>query len=184
MARTFSPIAILLGCVISFALPSVAAAADGPPELRSKDGRVALKLPGGWEATELKNAKGVFQAKSDAKDAFVLVISEPKENFAYKSVGQYAARILELERAKSGLTDRTVSNPTKLKVNGADAVQYEVRGTMANGTKVVFAKTFIESPTRWNQVMCWTVPSHLQECQDDFKVLRDTLKELPARDAK
>jgi hypothetical protein len=75
--------------------------------LRSADGRLEVSLPTGWAATVLEGP-GQIHATSTAKNAFAIVVSEPKEDFAFKRIDEYAARILRLEKEKAQLEDRVV----------------------------------------------------------------------------
>ena len=71
-----------------------------------------------------------------------------------------------------------MSEAKDLKIGNYPAVQYEVRGMVGN-LNVIYVKTFIETPTRWNQVLCWTTPSHLDEVRPDFQSIYESFKELP-----
>ncbi len=159
----------------SFALLFFAAGATSAHPLQSKDSKLEVVLPDGWEAATLPNPSAKLQAKCLEKAAFCIVISESKEDFGHNSLEEYAKMILELEEHRSKLENRSVSGPKLIKLNGVDAIQYEIRGTTKN-LKLHFLKTFIESPTRWNDVMCWTTPSHWEELQDDFQQINETFK--------
>jgi hypothetical protein len=99
---------------------------------------------------------------------------------ALKTLDEYARHVMELENAKSTLRDRTVSEPRKVKVNGTDAIVYEIRGTLKDA-KLVYLKTFIESANRWNQLTCFTTPSHLDDATADFNLIAESFKEIPKR---
>lgn len=151
----------------------------GGGDVKSKDGRVQIHLPGGWHEAELPNSIGKIQAKSGTdKNAYCSVITEAKEDVHQKSIQDYARFILKLEGGKTKLADRNVSDPKDLKVGDYPSVQYEVRGTLGN-LSVVYVKTFIETPTRWNQVLCWTTPSHLEDVRGDFQSIWESFKEVP-----
>jgi predicted small secreted protein len=149
-------------------------------DAKSADGRIQLHLPSGWREAEIQGSIGKIQAKSGAdKDAFVSVISEPKADLHHDSIQDYAHSILAIEAGKGKLANRTVSEPKNLKIGECPAVQYEVRGTVGH-TNIVYVKTFVETATRWNQVLCWTTPSHLDDVRADFQAIDESFKELPA----
>jgi len=66
----------------------------------------------------------------------------------------------------------------EMQIGDYPAVRYEVSGTLGN-LSVLYVKTFIETPTRWNQVLCWTTPSHLEDVRGDFQSIWNSFKELP-----
>jgi hypothetical protein len=70
-----------------------------------------------------------------------------------------------------------VSEPTSVTINGYPALRYEIRATVQN-TKFIYARTFIETPDFFVQVMLWTIPSHLAENQADFGSITDSLKQI------
>jgi hypothetical protein len=140
-------------------------------------------LPSGWQVTDLPEAVGTLQAKSVRKGAFVSLISEPKEDLNFKTIDEYAETILTIEGKQRTIQARTISPAKRLNLNGRSAIQYEVRGILDN-IKIVYLKTFVESESRWTQVMAWTSPSHWNEVQDDFRVLNQSFHELPAQTKK
>jgi hypothetical protein len=135
-----------------------------------------VTLPDGWVVGEPQKDTGIVLAKNEDLHGHAQVVSESKEDFTHKNIAEYAGAVLKIEEAKTKLKDRQVSEPRKLEVNGMPAVQYEVHGAAQN-TKLVYLKTFIETPNRWNQVVCWTIPSHWDECQPGFKSIYESLKE-------
>jgi hypothetical protein len=154
-------------------------AANVPQIVQSKDKRVEATLPRGWETAALLGASDRFiQGKCSAKNAYVEVVHEPKQDFNHKSVREYAKVILGIQGKRSKLANRTVSPQKELKVSGADAVQFEVRGTL-NNVNVVYLETFIETPSYWTHVSEWTTPSHWNDVQDDFRAIYESLAEVP-----
>src|SRR4051812_45492978 len=85
--------------------------------LRSKGELVEVNLPAGWEAATLPNNVSKIQAKCAGKNAFVVVISEAKEDFNYASLREYADAVLRLEEKKSSSQDRVVAGPKNVKLN-------------------------------------------------------------------
>jgi hypothetical protein len=164
-------LACLWGCIAS--------AADDAKVVQSKDKRIQITLPDGWESTSLPGITDRWiQAKSTDKTAFVIVLSEAKGDLKIKSVKEYMDVIMKAQRGKKILEDRTESEPKKLKINGADAIQLEVRGTSKN-VNLAYLETFIEFQNRWCHVTTWTVPSNWDECQADFRAIYESLKEVP-----
>src|SRR5581483_5205446 len=106
----------LLPCLaVLFVFASCAKKSSTAP---SADGRIQITLPDSWETTQLPNSIGKIQAKSRAKNAYVSVISEPKQDFSHKSIQEYADVILKIEQGKTQLADRSLTGPQKITLNG------------------------------------------------------------------
>ncbi len=163
--------ALLLACF--------AGCADNVNILTSKDNRVLVALPNGWEATLIPDAPSrAIQARSPDKAALVIVISEAKEDHKFKSLKEYADATMKIAHENKDLKDQVEKQPKKLTINGSDAIQYELSAT-EDGLIVRYLRTFIETDTRWNHVDAFTTPSHWDESQDDFRALYESLKEPP-----
>ena len=56
-------------------------------------------------------------------------------------------------------------------------MRYEIRATV-HDVKFFYARTFVETPHFFVQVLLWTLPSHLEENQADFVSIAGSLKEI------
>jgi hypothetical protein len=161
--------------MVFFAVQSRARADSDP--VQSKDKRVQVVLPIDWEPATLPNAIGKLQAKCTAKNAYLQIVSEAKEDFDHNSLQEYADTILKIEADKTKSNDRKVTGPQQLTINGHNVLRYESRQTLKN-VKLVFVKTFVETPKRWNQIIVWTVPSEFDEVQDDIQKIVNSFEEV------
>jgi hypothetical protein len=143
--------------------------------IKSDDGKIQVDAPKGWEKAKLEGV-GKIQLKAMAKNASSTIISEAKIGLTFKTLADYIDFILKAEAKSSKLTDRKLTGPTKITVNGKPALVYELRGQLG-AVNLVFVKTFVETPNRWNQVMQWTTPSHLDEAKPDFEAIAKSLHE-------
>jgi ASC-1-like (ASCH) protein len=160
-------------------LAGIASCADEPKVVESKNKRVQVTLPSGWDSATLPNVSDrLIQARCPGKNAFVIVVAEPKQDLKHNSVKEYAETMQKLKAGKKTIEDRTVSEPKALKINGQDALQFEVRGTLKN-VKLTYLETYIDLPAHWTCVTNWTTPSHWDEAQDDFRAIYESLRELP-----
>ena len=169
---------LLLGIVAVCVLARAVGHIDGPKIVQSQDNRVEITLPRGWRTTTLPGASERYiQATCPVKNAFVEVISEAKQDLQHKSLLSYARSIATRQAANSKLSDRIVSKPREPWFNGTKAIQFEIRGTLKN-VNFVYLDTFIETPTCWNQILCWTTPSYWEGARDgDFRAIIESLKE-------
>jgi hypothetical protein len=169
---------LLLGVVAVCVLARTVGSIDGPKTVQSKDNRVEITLPRGWRTTTLLGAsERSIQATCPARNAFVEVISEAKQDLKHKSLLSYTRSIATKQSANSKLSERVVSEPREPWINGTKAIQCEIRGALKN-VNLVYLDTFIETPTCWNQVLCWTTPSYWEDARDgDFRAIIESLKE-------
>ena len=158
----------------------LAVAATRGARRESKDGRVAITLPEGWEdAAELPNKVAQIKAKNIAISAFAVVLSEPRDDFVDMTLERYAQIVLD--EGKERLRDRHVSEPKKLTVNGYPALQYDITAS-TDTVKLVFVRTIIESPTRYNEVVTWTTPSHVAKAKPQMEAILKSFREVPGAD--
>jgi hypothetical protein len=149
----------------------------GSSQIQSPNGHVRITLPAGWEQADLNPGNNKVSGKCTRNNGYVLVIAEARADFAnMKAVDDYATASLNLEEKHAKLSGRALSGPKELKIHGFPALQYEVTGTM-NNVNLAYVKTFVALPTQFTQVMCWTTPSHLEECRGDFDAITQSIEE-------
>ena len=137
---------------------------------------VRVSLPPGWETGGLQPLTKGPSGKCPTKDAYFLVIAEPKARLAAtKTPEGYAALILDLEEKNRTLKDRRVSPAKKITVHGYAAVQHDITGTM-DALELAFVKTFVALPTYFCQVTCWTTRANFDMCREDFKAILESLE--------
>jgi hypothetical protein len=168
--------------VLSFAWMLISSTGCGPAGGRSPtvftspDGRVSITAPAGWEKGTFNSNLGKIRIVNTAQQGFGEVIIESKSDLKDGlTLSGYAEIVLKKSAVK--LTSPMVSAPTSLTINGYPAMRYEIRATVQN-TKFVYARTFVETPDFFVQVLLWTVPSHLDENQADFGSIAGSLKQV------
>jgi hypothetical protein len=158
------------------------AGAGSPKAFTSPDGRITITAPAGWEKGTFKSNQGKIRISNRAQHGYGEVIIESKADLKDGlTVSGYAEIILKLAAkttsATGNIEDRTVSEPTSLTINGYPAMRYEIRATVRN-VKFIYARTFVETPDFFVQVLMWTLPSHLEENQADFTSIAGSLKQI------
>jgi len=158
------------------------AGGGSPTTFTSPDGRVSITAPAGWAKGTFKSNLGKIRISNRAQHGYGEVIIESKADLKDGlNLSGYAQIILKLAAKTTSATgnteDRTLSEPTSLTINGYPAMRYEIRATVQN-TKFIYARTFVETPDFFVQVLMWTVPSHLTENQADFGSIVGSLKKI------
>jgi len=152
------------------------AGSRSPTVFTSPDGRVSISAPAGWEKGTFKSNLGKIRISNTDQHGYGEVIIENKSDLKDGlTLSGYTEIVLKKAAAK--MSSPAVSQPTSLTINGYPAMRYEIRATVEN-TKFIYARTFVETPDFFVQVLLWTVPSHLEENQADFGSIAGSLKQV------
>ena len=151
---------------------STAPAATGTV-MTSTNGAAQITVPDDWDAMTDLNDVAILQAANLAKEQYIIVIDDSKEDFADPDLAQYSDITSQL--IIDGLGNSEVGTPTPSTINGNAALQKEIRGSIDN-INVVYLHTSVETPTHFYQVLTWTLKSQfdknrsvLQEVTNSFR---------------
>jgi hypothetical protein len=158
------------------------AGSKSPAVFTSPDGRVSVTAPAGWEKHTFKSKLGKIGIANMPRKGFGEVIIESKSDLKDGlTLSRYAEIVMKKTAERTGATgdieNRTVSEPTSLTINGYPAMRYEIKATVQD-SKFVYARTFVETPDFFVQVLLWTIPSHLSENQADFDSIANSLNQM------
>ena len=140
----------------------------------STDGISQISVPGNWSVDSELKKDAELQVSDRPEEMYVIVLSESKSDFAANVTLDNHA---ELTRGivVGNLTSPQSTAPVKMTINGRQAVQNEIRGTM-NNVNLVYIHTTVETPKYFHQIVAWTLPSRfdknrakLQEVIQSFK---------------
>ena len=151
-----------------------------PVVFTSTDGRVSITAPAGWETHTFKARSDLkkFGIRNQSQHGWGEIIIENKSDLKDGlTLSRYAEIVLKKVATHENIEDQKVSDPTSLTINGYPALRYEITATVQN-TKFIYARTFVETPDFFVQVLMWTLPSHLEENQADFDLITGSLKQV------
>ncbi|MEO1591013.1 MAG: hypothetical protein AAFU71_06945 [Cyanobacteria bacterium J06632_22] len=128
-----------------------------------------ITIPNTWETVDLLRPDAdIYVADQDAA-LYVLVLADDKDtlvgDFSLEDNSSQYRRVLARQLNEPVQTATSVT-----KVNGKDAVQYEIRGQV-DGTAVVYLHTTVRGDENYYQVVGWTRA-------DEFNNRRDELQEV------
>ncbi len=135
---------------------------DGPSRLENQQTNVAITVPAEWTkaGNSLRSSADIY-ASYPLQSMYASVLSESSgvlDQFSLEdNADKYRWLIAEELSTYEGAT-RTEVN----RVNGAPAVQYEIRGRV-DGVPVVYLHTTIEGTERYYQVVGWTTAERYEE---------------------
>jgi hypothetical protein len=160
---------IILGVVglalfLATAHPGAPASRPAPEVVTATDGRSRLTLPAGWSVLTDLNERGKIQAGNKRQETYLVVLTEPKENFADDMDYHEYSRITRTKFLGNLGQPQVVAGPTELVLNGRRAVQYEIHGVIkSNRVKCAYLHTAVDGEKCFHQVLAWTLPSRLAE---------------------
>ncbi len=139
----------------------------------SKMSPVRLRLPRNWSPVPSNNLHPTaeLQAHNPSREIFVIVLGEDRtQEVTDGALNQQAQSYLQI--LKAGLNQvLSQENLTEVnKVNGFDAVQYNVRGEVF-GTEVAYLHTTVAMNDRYYQVVAWTPNSRYSQNVDEMQAI-------------
>ena len=140
----------------------------------STNGAVQITVPDDWDAMTDLNDVAIIQAANLAKEQYIIVIDESKEDFAEPDLAQYSDITAQL--IIDGLSEAEVGTSTPLTINGNAALQKEIKGSIDN-INVVYLHTSIETPSHFYQALTWTLKSKFEKNQSVLQEVTNSFKE-------
>ncbi|MEC7771211.1 MAG: hypothetical protein VX798_08505 [Bacteroidota bacterium] len=153
----------------------------------SIDGNYTIDIPKFMTGTTGLNEEASLQFQSLIKEAYLLVIDEPKAGFeeVYRDLGQYDDelsviqnyRVARLQLLSRGAKINTKSQPEPLTINGLDAETMELDAYIDGvPNEISYFLTFIEGDDRVYMVMGWTLKNKKAEHKKTFKTIAESFQ--------
>ena len=152
-----------------------------PVVLKSTDGALELTVPSSWRDDSAPdrqlNDQAVLQASNRASELYVIVLSEAKEDLA----GMDLEKFSEVTRSSQlqSMTNGVEEGPKKRTINGLPAIEYVLKGTV-DKANVVMKHVAIDGPTRYHQMLVWTLKSKWETEKAGLDKVVESLKEVGA----
>ena len=143
--------------------------------IKSTDGVSQITVPKGWKEMKGLNDEASLQAAYAAKELYVIVMTEAKEDFDKMTASKYSELTRKpIVEALSSAKEEKVGN---VKIAGQSAVQYKIQGTIDN-IKVVYLHTTVEGSKHFHYILAWTLRSKYEKNKD---VLQQVIKSFKER---
>lgn len=195
--KTFTPVLLLTALILGSCTPNANTNSANPtgdaaptesaetasPEdagnvLVGSDGQSQITLLNGWVEDRELHDSAEIQASKRGSEEYVIVLSENKADFQNLTIEQHS----EITRGLlvESLTDPEVTGPTDVTTVGSNpAVQYEIRGTI-EGINVAYLHTTVETPTKYHQILAWTLPSSFDRNEPELQQVIQSFREVEA----
>ena len=133
------------------------------------------------------NEEASLQYQSLLKEAYLLVIDEPKAGFeeVYRDLNQYDDDLSIMQNyrdARIKILSRTTeinrkTKPEFLKINGLDAETMELDANIEGvANEISYFLTFIEGDDRVYMIMAWTLKNKKIEHKKTFKTIAESFE--------
>ena len=154
---------------------------DAPVEapdkkIRARDGNSEVSVPDAWRELSNLNDEAKLEAGNPTLEEYLIVLTEAKTDFAIPITLERYAEI-NLGTLRRVVQGATVSSPTKLTVDGRNAVQYEVRGTV-DLLNIVYLVTYVDGRKHVHQIVAWTLGSKYSSNKSRFEQVAKSFREL------
>jgi hypothetical protein len=165
---------VLMGVLAAIFIPKIAKEASKPKVVLSADGQYSLTVPRIWSELEELHEEAEFRYGNKFAETYVLVLSEAKEDFD-EDMTLETHSDLTRNKIVSSLTKPSVSEPNHVQINGTDALQYEISGTIDN-INIVYLHTTAEDENQFHQILAWTLKSRFAKNKDELQKVVSSFK--------
>ncbi|MDF0716280.1 hypothetical protein PY092_08990 [Muricauda sp. 334s03] len=153
----------------------------------SIDNEYHIKMPRFLKGTTGLNEEASLQYQSLLREAYVIIIDEPKKGFeeVYRDLEQYddALSVIQNYRgARLKILSRTSeinskSEPKSIKIHGLDAEALELDAKV-NGldNDISYFLTFVDGREKVYMIMCWTLKNQKEEHKKTFKTIAESFE--------
>ena len=148
---------------------------DETKTIVSTDGQSQIDVPMFWtEETDL-NDEAELQAASPLFEQYIIVLTESKLDFEGFDINLQSYSEIVRDNFLDSVGDVSMTDEQSLTINGNNAIQYELRGTV-DGLDVVYWMTCVEGNDNYYQILSWTLLEYvdisapeLQEVVESFQ---------------
>ncbi len=146
-----------------------------PSTITATDGQSQITLPVGWSVQKDLHDDAELQAANLRQEQYVIVLTENKADFVDTDLASYADVVLDSFLENVETEDRPTGR--SVSINGAKALQYEIRGTVDN-IKVVYWLTAVEGSQNYYQVLTWTLASKAEQNAPILQEVAQSFREV------
>lgn len=147
--------------------------------------RYQMDIPRFMKSTTGLNDEASLQYQNLFKEAYTIVIDEPKDEFVdlFKELDSYDENLslienyrdIQLQLFNERMRVNTQSSPRSLKINGLDAEQVEMDAHVEGvDEEISYFLTFVEGPENVYMIMAWTLKNKKEEHAKTYGVMAES----------
>ena len=142
----------------------------------STDQQSQIDVPIFWtEETDL-NDEAELQAASPLFEQYIIVLTESKADFEGFDINLQSYSEIVRDNFLDSLGDVSVTDEQSLTINGKNAIQYELRGTV-DGLDVVYWMTCVEGNSNYYQILSWTLLEYVDISAEELQTVVESFQE-------
>ncbi len=147
----------------------------GAKRITSADGALEFKVPSSWSKKTDLNQAASLQAADLDREAYGVVIEDPREPFKNMDLGKFADTEMQKLVSRRGLVNLT--GPKLVQVDNKQAVQYQIKG-LFDEIELVYLYTFIETPDRFLKVITWSLADKFDKNKPVLEEVTTSVRQL------
>jgi len=166
---------LLMAIVWLMALSAAPLRADDTVTLKSTNGQYQLVLPAGWASADFQVDNVQIGASDKHLGEYAEVVAEPLKEYV-DSLTQYAEG--KRDTMAMSLDNPLVTSGSAIKVDGRDALQFDVRGQIpGTNVRIGYSLTVMKTKTHYVQIIGWTLDSLFENKRSDLENLANGFSE-------
>ena len=147
--------------------------------MQATDGRSRITLPTGWDVQENLNDKAELQVGDRKRQAFLIVLTEVKQDFAPDVTYRDHARMTLATLQGRVEAVKQLGEVADLRINGKPAVQHEFTAIAGkNRLNIHYIHTTVDGARVFHQLLAWTTFSRMSEERDRFAAAIGSFEDL------
>lgn len=146
-----------------------------------------MDIPKFMKSTTGLNDEASLQYQNLFKEAYTIVIDEPKDEFVdiFKELGNYDENIslvknyrdIQLQLFGERMQINSQTPPRSLNINGLDAEQVEIDAHVEGvDEEISYFLTFVEGPENVYLVMAWTLKNKKEEHAKTYGIMAESFR--------
>jgi hypothetical protein len=145
--------------------------------LINEEAGVLIEIPPSWSSDRDLNEAAVLQASDAENDLYLIVVAESASSLRRLGLEENADLYRNLLAQQ--LANAQGSSKTDVAFVGTNfAQQYEIRGSLADGTPVVYLHTTVVSEDAYYQIVGWTTPEQYPAYRSELQNITETFQEI------
>ena len=137
-----------------------AAASNATKTLQSQDLSISIDVPNSWSKNDSLLAEAVLGAAQMRDENYLIVLKDSRIDFEKKFTLSDYTRVVQKSMQSEVKNAQLVGEVTKLSINNAPAEQFVLTGS-ADGLRVAYLVTSVETDHSYYRVVAWTLLSRL-----------------------
>lgn len=142
-----------------------------------------ISVPDYLQKTTLLNDAAAIQYENSEKEIYMIVIEDSKEDLEISQVKFESLKEFHDSNIVALKTDENLaveSSPKQFEKNGLKFIQSDLKVVLKEEkttTNVSYLVTYVESPTHYYQILCWSLTPDYKKYVEDFRKIAASIRD-------